>query len=211
VDTLAGLNLRYQGRVSPPELEPRQEVEREIQVFRDRRDDVVPDWQRMADGLDASLEQEVGGHRQCAAGIIPLVLDLSCDVQGVRHHGVTAYGQGRVIGDHRLGQIRQMDRHVRALSDAKSRDRRGKPVYLFLELAEGQTGVHETQGDRIAVLESRPLQEPGDDEILEVDARRNALVIELMPDAFVHINAWSTTGPREASGSHNPTRCRTSS
>ena len=90
VDPHAGLHLRHQGRIRSLEFEGRQQVEREPQVLRNRRDDIVFNRKRVAHGFDATLEQEIGYHGEGASGVIPLMLDLPLYIQGVGHHRLRA-------------------------------------------------------------------------------------------------------------------------
>ena len=114
-----------------------------------------------------------------------------------------------VESNDRLRQVWQLDGDPGAARDAERRQRGSEPIHLFLELAIGELAVEKDQRGGIGVLPGAEFQEGRKRPGLEIEARRNALVTEPVPDAWLHHANSRIFCPCE--GIVNLTRGRTAS
>ena len=173
-------------RLRPLELEAGQQVQGKPEILGDRCDDVVLDREPLADAADLRLEDEVRHHRHPAVRILPLVLDLPRDVERVREYGVGAELQRRVVGDHRLRDVRELDRDAGARPHAKRPQGVGQTIHRVFELAVRNAAVVEQQGGGVAVPRRRPLEELRQRQRLVRQRRRHAAIVAPVPNAGLH-------------------------
>ena len=187
VDPRPGGYLRDRGMgFLPLQLERREQVEREPQVLGDPRDHVVRDRQLRAVVLDLLVEGEVRHNRDAAAGVLPLVLQLARGVQRIRQHGLGTEPQGRVIGDDRLGQVRQLNGDPLIFRDAERGQRGSQAIHLLLELAVREPAVQEHDGDRVGMGGRRALEELRQRQVFERRLAGNAGIVVLEPGPIMH-------------------------
>ena len=171
MDARAGSHARDRGRLSPPQLEEGEQVEREGQVLGDRRDDVVLDRQAVAHRGNAARVHEVRHHGHAAAGVSPLVLDLSSDVQRARHHDLSPERQSRVVGYDRLGHVGQLDGDPAVPGHTEPRQGGGEPVDVVLESTIAEPAIEEDDRRPVPVLRRGTHQELRQRKRLEVERR----------------------------------------
>ena len=145
------------------------------------------DGQRLADVRDAPVEQEVGDDRHRAPGVVPLVLDLPFDVERVGHHHRGAERQRGVEGNHGLREVRQLHSHADARPNSQPRERRGEPIHVRLELPVRHRPIEEDQRRCVRILSGTPFEEAGQRDVLKLEDRRNAGVVEPMPGLGRHL------------------------
>ena len=134
-------HLRYHRRAGLLELPRRQDIQRETEVLRNRRDDVVFDTNFVADLFHASRIEVIHEDGHGGPCVIPLMLDLGSRVQRIGQHGDAARPERGKDGDDGLGQVRSLDGDSRSLGDAERGEGGSQAVYLILQPTVRQRGI----------------------------------------------------------------------
>jgi hypothetical protein len=181
-----GSHLRDEGRLLAPELERRQQGQREPEVLGNRGNQILADRQVIADVADALIEDVIHHDGHLGPGVGPLVADLGRRVQRIRGDRDGAESHRRVAGQLELRDVRRHDGDTRAALDAEPGEHRGETLDLVFELAEREPPVEEHERPPVAVRARRASQQLDDGHVLEIEVGRYAFVVMAVPGAVGH-------------------------
>ena len=142
------------------------------------------------DGADLGLppnllnpgQEQVQGHQDLGVLVVELVGQFAFGVQRIVHgrHGPEA--EGRVVGDHHLGDVRQQHGDLVALFHPEGRKRPGASIDQGVQFPVGDALAHENQGVdlRIARGVSRKCLCQG--YLFDIDLGRDPGLVRLVPN-----------------------------